>query len=35
VRFGMEGVMGLPNGELQVDDLETKDAGRWPVRQSI
>ena len=31
-RFGMEGVMGLQNGELQVvevGDLETKDAGPW------
>jgi HK97 family phage major capsid protein len=35
VRFGMEGVMGLQNGELQVievGDLETKDAGRWRIK---
>lgn len=35
VRFGMEGVMGLQNSELQVvevGDLETKDAGRWRIK---
>lgn len=35
VRFGMEGVMGLQNGELQVvevGDLETKDAGRYRIK---
>ena len=35
VRFGMEGVMGLQNSELQVTevgDLETKDAGRWRIK---
>jgi hypothetical protein len=34
VRFGLEGVLGLQGGELQmvrVGDLETKDAGRWEV----
>ncbi len=34
VRFGVEGVMGLQNGELQVvevGDLKTKDAGRWRI----
>ena len=35
VRFGMEGVMGLQNSELQVievGDLETKDAGRFRIK---
>ncbi|HEX3303261.1 MAG TPA: phage major capsid protein [Thermomicrobiales bacterium] len=35
VRFGMEGVMGLQNSELQVvdvGDLETKDSGRWRIK---
>ena len=35
VRFGMEGVMGLQNSELQVievGDLETKDAGRYRIK---
>ena len=35
VRFGMEGVMGLQNSELQVvevGDLEAKDAGRWRIK---
>jgi hypothetical protein len=35
VRFGMEGVMGLQNGEIgvtEVGDLETKDAGRYRIK---
>jgi HK97 family phage major capsid protein len=35
VRFGMDGVIGLQNGELQVvevGDLETKDATRWRIK---
>lgn len=35
VRFGMEGVMGLQNGEVavtEVADLETKDAGRYRIK---
>jgi HK97 family phage major capsid protein len=35
LRFGMDGVLGLQNGELQVvevGDLETKDATRWRIK---
>jgi hypothetical protein len=35
VRWGMEGVMGLQNSEIQVTevgDLETKDAGRFRIK---
>jgi hypothetical protein len=35
LRFGMDGVIGLQNGELQVvevGDLETKDASRWRIK---
>ncbi len=35
VRFGMEGVMGLQNGEVAVTEvgvLETKDAGRYRIK---
>lgn len=34
-KFGMEGLLGLQNGEIQVEDigdLETKDATRWRVK---
>src|SRR4051794_6487760 len=35
VRWGMDGVMGLQNSEIQVTevgDLETKDAGRYRIK---
>ena len=35
VKFGMEGVMGLQNGEIAIDEvgeLETKDATRWRIK---
>ena len=35
VKFGMDGVMGLEHGGIQVEDvgeLETKDATRWRVK---